>query len=172
MDDTQLLLLVTSRNYAEIEQFASNAHNRALVQKWEPIVRNIAINYMDAQLLKSYPFKYRIALHENAKNLQVFKFLLDVLYRGDSTFLVDIPDYVYDSASEEVMKLLIEYKKYPSLWAFDKYESVLQYLKLVPHTKKLMIELLDWIDSRGDDEKQSLLKIAKDSKCFDEKPEY
>lgn len=139
-----ILLVASRRDYEQLRKLVPVDRYSQEMDNVEEIIRNIGINYRDVKLLKSYPFKYRIALEDNINNPSNFEFILQVLYIEEPICLVDVPSYVIKAASPEILSLLLKYKIEISLLDLSD-ENRLIYLQMVPIDLSLAIKILDYV---------------------------
>lgn len=146
---SEILLAVSKRDYETLRKLKLKDSKEA--NQVEAIIRNLGISYRDAELLKSYSFYYRTALHNNVKDPEVFRFILSVL-EGMS---FDMPDYVWHDASEEVLDILIRNGYRATLRQLSD-ENRVMYLTKVPITAEMINEVTDFILSIGDAYKREI----------------
>lgn len=158
-----ILLAAAKRDYETLEKLIPENRHTEEMSNVEEIIRNMAISYRDKKLLKLYPFRYRLALTDNIKNPDAFEFILQVLYVEEPIFLVDIPSYVYNEASEEIIKLLIKYDHPPRMNDLKDEEHMIIYLNLVDRTPFLIKEILEYLVDCGKEPNDKMLQIVKES---------
>jgi hypothetical protein len=142
-----ILSAATSRDYETLKNLPK-IEDLKIAEQVEEIIRNLAINYKDRELINSYPIKARKALLDYVDNKKVFKFLLDAFFSKDSNHSLDMPSYVFEKiTSKKIFKNLIEREIHPYFHDLcdegkKAYIRALEDFEMKPY---VAIDILEWL---------------------------